>query len=587
MSIFSKVGGLKPGLTAFNLSHTNLFDCNFGQLVPVACLETLPGDVFKLDADVVGRLTSALKSPILSEMDIVIEAFYTPTRLLMGRDANFTTPVGEVNFEEFLSGGKDGSHIGSNSYPLPVLDYDVAPHSYLTLKTGGVADYLGVQCNTRIAVKDAPLCFPWRAYRWIWNEYYRDENLMDELQVCQYIGTGSTDSSNPDSSIISLDEYDSLLYRCWRKDYFTSALPFQQRGTSPALPISGFLPITSSGNPSNNYLSGNLVFGTNSSFIPPYDLRGSSPTSQGSATIWDVSAVSTESAPSSTAPFTHAKLSPVSFGNGLGVNLSDAATFDVNQIRTAFQVQKWLERNARGGVRYTEYLRSHFGVAPSDARLQRPQFIGSIKSPWIVSEVLQTSETNTSVTPQGNQAGQAINLSRGRLGNFRSYEYGYILILCSVVPKALYQQGIPRWMTRRTNLDFYSPEFSHLSEQAVKNKEIYYSDVSSESPDNDGTFGFQPIWNELRFVPSRVSAHMKTGATGYSFDYWHFARSFASLPALDETFLSIGKSVSSKSELMRVFAVQDENPFIINVGFRITALRPMPYLSEPGLIDHF
>ncbi len=559
MSIFSKVGGLKPGLTAFNLSHSNLFDCNFGQLIPVACLETLPGDVFKLDADVVGRLTSALKSPILSEMDIVLEAFYTPTRLLMGRDANFPTPVGEVTWEEFLSGGKDGSHIGTDSYPIPKVTFE----SY-KFDVGGVGDYLGVQTASAILPSDLPLAFPWRAYRWIWNEFYRDENLMDEVQVCSYLGSGGSS----DSTYIGAT-YDNLLYRCWRKDYFTSALPFQQRGTSPALPISGTLPV--------------LLDSTESAV---FDLTNNLGTVKGSARLI---------ANNNSVSFANASYT-ISNGDILGiprshseefpygkVELSNAATFDVNQIRTAFQVQKWLERNARGGVRYTEYLRSHFGVAPSDARLQRPQFIGSIRSPWIVSEVLQTSETNSTVTPQGNQAGQAINLSRGRLGNFRSYEYGYILILCSVVPKALYQQGIPRWLSRSTNLDFYSPEFAHLSEQAVKNKEILYTGTGA---DRD-TFGFQPIWNELRFIPSRVSGHMRTGAAGYSFDYWHFGRYFSSLPSLDDTFLSIGKSSSSKAELMRVFAVQDENPFIINIGFRITALRPMPYLSEPGLIDHF
>ncbi len=572
MSIFSKVGGLKPGLTAFNLSHTNLFDCNFGQLVPVACLETLPGDVFSLDADVVGRLTSALKSPILSEMDIVLEAFYTPTRLLMGRDANFPTPVGEVTFEEFLSGGKDGSHIGSNSYPLPRMNPSgtVAPYQFAT---GGVGDYLGIQVNTDIGSVDDVIQFPWRAYRWIWNEFYRDENLMDEVQVCKWTGDGS--SSDP--SYMYLSVYDQLLYRCWRKDYFTSALPFQQRGTSPALPISGFIPLTT-----------NSIDGS-------FGLRDINWTLNNGNSLGSFVAGNSNSAGNINVAFDttdtvfynqnvyklRANLDTSTTSN-VGVDLSNAATFDVNQIRTAFQVQKWLERNARGGVRYTEYLRSHFGVAPSDARLQRPQFIGSIKSPWIVSEVLQTSETNTSVTPQGNQAGQAINLSRGRLGNFRSYEYGYIMILCSVVPKALYQQGIPRWLSRKTNLDFYSPEFAHLSEQAVLNKEIYYHSSTA----ND-TFGFQPIWNELRFVPSRVSGHLRTGATGYSFDYWHFGRSFASTPSLDETFLTIGKSQSSRNELMRVFAVQDENPFIINVGLRIKALRPMPYLSEPGLIDHF
>ncbi len=564
MSIFSKVGGLKPGLTAFNLSHSNLFDCNFGQLVPVACFETLPGDVFKLDADVVGRLTSALKSPILSEMDIVLEAFYTPTRLLMGRDANFPTPVGEVTWEEFLSGGKDGSHIGTQSYPIPKVTFE----SYI-FNTGGVADYLGVQTGIEIHPDDLPLAFPWRAYRWIWNEFYRDENLMDEVQVCSYLGSGGSG----DSTYIGAT-YDNLLYRCWRKDYFTSALPFQQRGTSPALPVSGILPVQADSG-SNSALFPSSLGGY--SYIktvfdnPNYYLK---------AEKTDGSAVTGGNLGFPQFAVNNSSVSSHPYGF---VNLENAATFDVNQIRTAFQVQKWLERNARGGVRYTEYLRSHFGVAPSDARLQRPQFIGSIKSPWIVSEVLQTSETNSSVTPQGNQAGQAINLSRGRLGNFRSYEYGYILILCSVVPKALYQQGIPRWLSRSTNLDFYSPEFAHLSEQAIKNKEIFYSGTGV---DRD-TFGFQPIWNELRFIPSRVSGHMRTGASGYSFDYWHFGRYFASLPALDETFLTIGKSPSSKSELMRVFAVQDENPFIINVGFRITALRPMPYLSEPGLIDHF
>ena len=234
MGIFSNVSGLKPGKTAFNLSHTHIYDCNFGELVPVACLETLPGDVFRLNADVVGRLTSALKSPILSQMDIVLEAFYCPTRLLMGHDANFETPVGEETWEEFISGGKDGAHIGNESFPLPRFS-----NGAYTFTTSGIGDHLGVQVGVNIAAEDEPLAFPWRAYRWIWNEFYRDENLMDDLQVCNYLGNGGS----ADTTVIAPAEYDKLLYRCWRKDYFTSALPFQQRGTSPALPISGILPV--------------------------------------------------------------------------------------------------------------------------------------------------------------------------------------------------------------------------------------------------------------------------------------------------------------------------------------------------------
>ncbi len=568
MGIFSNVSGLKPGKTAFNLSHTHIFDCNFGELVPVACLETLPGDVFRLNADVVGRLTSALRSPILSQMDIVFEAFYCPTRLLMGHDANFPTPVGEVTWEEFISGGKDGSHIGNESYPLPLVFNGSYP-----FQTGGIGDHLGVQTGVNILEEDAPLAFPWRAYRWIWNEFYRDENLMDEVQVCKYLGTGGNPSDDP--TYIGADDYDKLLYRCWRKDYFTSALPFQQRGTSPALPISGILPVTASSSINAHYSisagGDNARVGVQTSSqlsnSGTFNLLGVSSVGYDTGTEWVLNNIHIDNV-----------------NNPIGtVNLSNAATFDVNQIRIAFQVQKWLERNARGGVRYTEYLRSHFGVSPSDARLQRPQFIGSCRSSWLINEVLQTSETNTSVTPQGNQAGQAINLSRNSLGKFKSYEYGYILILGSVVPKALYQQGIPKYLSRRHNLDFYTPEFSHLSEQPVLNKEIYYK----EGGNNKGIFGFQPIWNEMRFIPSKVTGHMRTGASGYSFDYWHFGRNFADTPLLNADFLMIGSNQQSRQELMRVFAVTDENPFIINCGLSIKVLRPMPYLSEPGLIDHF
>ncbi len=572
MGIFSNVSGLKPGKTAFNLSHTHIFDCNFGELVPVACLETLPGDVFRLNADVVGRLTSALKSPILSQMDIVLEAFYCPTRLLMGHDANFPTPVGEVTWEEFISGGKDGSHIGNESYPLPSLASTSESVAYDKFLTGGIGDHLGIQTNTYINADDFPLVFPWRAYRWIWNEFYRDENLMDEVQVCRWLGNGL---SSDDPTTVPLDKYDSLLHRCWRKDYFTSSLPFQQRGTSPALPISGILPVSPPSSINAHY---SISAGGDNARVGVQTT--STLSSSGNFNTLGVSKVGYDTG-------TEWVLNQIHFDNvdNLGtVNLQDAATFDVNQIRTAFQVQKWLERNARGGVRYTEYLRSHFGVSPSDARLQRPQFIGSCRSPWLVNEVLQTSETNTSVTPQGNQAGQAINLSRNSLGKFKSYEYGYILILASVVPKALYQQGIPKYLSRKHNLDFYTPEFAHLSEQPVLNKEIYYKSGSSI---NNGIFGFQPIWNELRFIPSKVTGHMRTGADVYSFDYWHFGRNFADTPLLNADFLMIGSNESSRKELMRVFAVQDENPFIINCGLSIKALRPMPYLSEPGLIDHF
>lgn len=585
--VFSKVGGYKPGKTAFNLKHSNLIDCNFGQLVPVDCIECLPGDTFKLDCSVVGRLTNALSSPILADMDVVLEAFFCPTRLLMGSDANFEVPVGERNFEEFLVGGKDGKE----NISLPVIE-DPLDANGLSFQYGGIGDYLGIQPNVTISHLDAPIVFPWRAYRWIWNEYYRFEALQEEIQVCQILGDSS----------LAFKFYDKLLYRGWRRDYFTSALPYQQFGTSPAFSIDGTLPVDISGGSvtfDNTLLP---VSVTTANYSNPYSSGGSyvsldllqvrgtgSKSSSLSGNFWNGDTENDKYTRNSVTLSGTANASSITGSVSLNgsVNLNNAVTFDVSDIRTNFQIQKWMERNARGGVRYTEYLQSHFGVSPKDSRLQRPEFIGAFRMPWLVNEVVQTSSSvsdGSSVSPQGNQAGQAIALGRGSLGKYRCYEFGYILVIASVVPKPAYQQGIPRMFSRKTKLDFYSPEFAHLSEQAVLNKELY---VTGNTEKDNGIFGFQGIWNELRYLPNRVSNHMRSNNTEYSFDYWHLARLFSRTPILNKEFLEIGSTESSLAELMRVFAVQDENPFILNIGFNFRASRPLPYLAEPGLVDHF
>lgn len=591
--VFSKVGGLKPRRSNFNLSFSNLLDLTFGQIVPFACIECVPGDSFRFSPSVIGRLTSALSSPMLAQMDIVLEAFFTPTRILMGRDANFDVPPSEVTFEELLVGGRDGNQ----EYTVPVLMGNVGSNDTVNFGYGGIGDYLGIQPNVNLVhgadYDDRPLAFPWRAYRLIWNEYYRDSELMDEIQVAQVVNGDS-------SSFIPCSDYDQLLYRCWRKDYFTSCLPYQQFGTSPAFNVSGVLPIEfdkdSEGNiflgslQVGNYgVSGNntgLTFGDSSGhrdyriLKPLYeDSDGDpAPSNRGIDGRYDVGDSTGQHIINGfrgTSAFVTNIVGKVDLGN--------AVTFDVSELRTGFQIQKWMERNARGGIRYTEYLNSHFGVSPSDARLQRPEFIGAMRQPWLVSEVLQTSSGENS-TPQGTQAGQAISVHKGYLGSFKAYEFGYILIMASVLPKATYQQGMPRLFSRKTRFDFYSPEFAHLSEQAVLNKEIY---VSGNHEMDNGVFGFQGIWNELRYLPSRVSNHMRTGAPTYSFDYWHLGRYFAETPILNKEFLQVGATAEQRKELMRVFAVQDENPFILNIGMNITAKRPLPYVAEPGLVDHF
>lgn len=578
---FNNVSGLKPHKTMFNLKHENITNLDFGEIVPVSVIECLPGDFFDIKVNVVGRLLSALHSPILSTFDVVYEAFFCPTRLLMGSDANFDVPVGECNWEEFLVGGKTGDE----DLPLPTLRSVNKPASGTdweidSVHVDGLTDCFGVQLGIELdssSGNDDVLAFFHRMYRFIWNEFYRNEFLQDEIQVCQYL------TSNPtveDDSFIDWEDYDKILHRGWRRDYFTSSLPFQQFGTSPAFQLEGKLPLS--------FMPVDTPLDPDSRTTPSmpsgafFGWRGSEPSNKNLFYFATSDIAGKDTASGIALADGSVSVDGVNYVQGY-VNLQNAVTFDISDIRTNFQIQKWMERNARGGVRYTEYLRSHFGVAPSDARLQRPAFIGATRAPWLVSEVLQTS-SSVEGSDQGNQAGQAICIGRGRLGKFRCYEFGYIMIFASVVPKALYQQGIPRMMTRKTRFDFYSPEFAHLSEQAVLLREIFASnDASSKSTE----FGFQEIWNELRYIPSRVTRHMRSDAPVYSFDYWHQARFFNESPLLNSEFLQIGATDDALSELHRIFAVDDELPFVLDSGLLITASRPIPFSGNPGLVDHF
>lgn len=603
--VFSSVGGVRPKRTAFNLSHSNLTTMAFGELVPIDAIECVPGDVFTLNANVVARLSNSLKSPILADMDLIVEAFFCPTRLLQGSDANFDVPVGERNFEELLKRGKDGKEL---DIMTPLFG---VPNSNVTFDFDGIGECLGIQPNVAINAVDRPVAYHWRAYRWIWNEYYRFESLQEPIQVCQWIGDGTSS----DTTLISNADYDKFLYRGWRRDYFTSALPYQQFGTSPAFQLDGQLPVIST---YPEEVSVPLTWQGSTSYYRSGKAKVVSPSSQTNGTFPNVnypseisnvnygnvtakvnlpsgsSGTKTVSVVYPSASYNTSGSDPDSGSRYLSgsanvvggsyVELSNAVTFDISDIRTNFQIQKWLERNARAGVRYTEYLQSHFGVSPRDSRLQRPEFIGAFRMPWLISEVVQTSASVDGQTAQGNQAGQGIALGRGKLGKYRCYEFGYIMLIASVVPKPQYQQGLPRQFSRRVALDFYSPEFAHLSEQGVLNKEIF---VSGDTQVDNGIFGFQGIWNELRYLPSRVSRHMRSNAPTYSFDYWHMARLFSETPILNKEFLEVGATDESKSELMRVFAVQNEQPFIVNFGLNIKAVRPLPYLAEPGLVDHF
>ena len=420
-NVYSHVGGLFPGRTAFDLSYEKKFTCDMAQLIPVMCDEVVPGDIFQIGAQAVIRF-QPLVAPILHEVNMYVHYFFVPYRLLWD------------DWEDFISGGVNGT------FTDPIPEWEPT-----NTTVGSLWDFFGFP--TGVDPDGAyPIDFPRRAYNFIWNEYYRDETLQTEVLLTN----------------------ETILNRDWEKDYFTSSLPWQQRGVAPALPISG---ITHALWPDSKIQSSGTTLAT------PYV---SGTTGDGKLYI------------NNGDPDYLANLRAFFASNS--VDLSSASTFDIADLRLAFQIQKWMERNARAGARYTEFLRSHFGVAPRDERLQRPEYIGGCKSPVIISEVLQTSSTDAT-SAQGNLAGHGLTVANQYCGKYHAEEFGLIMGIMSVMPRSAYSQGIDRQWLRRTKYDFYFPEFANLSEQAIINAEIYATGVLA---DNQNIFGYQGRYDEMR-----------------------------------------------------------------------------------------
>jgi len=493
-NIFNNVAPASPGRSKFDLSYEKKLTCDMAELIPILHDEMYPGDTFQIGNEIVVRFQPML-APILHEVNVYVHYFFVPYRLLWD------------DFEDFYTGGPDGD------FTAPIPEWQPTDTTI-----GSLWDYIGFPTDTDPAGA-YPIDFPRSAYNLIYNEWYRDETLIDE---------------------VALDN-ESILYRAWEKDFFTSALPWQQRGSTVALPVE-----------------------VNSAPA----VGGVSPSGTG---------VGLEGSTSLLQAGTNGVNNPELIE---ALNKLQVASFDVSELRTAFQIQKWQERNARAGSRFTEFLRSHYKVSPTDARLDRPEYCGGSKSPVIISEVLQTSASSSDVfesdTPQGNMAGHGITANRTMAASYKAEEPGIMMGIMSVMPRSAYQQGIDRQWLRKSNLDFFFPEFVNLSEQAVEQAEIFTSDVEAE---NRTLFGYQQRYGEMRVKKSLTCGMMRSSAP-ISFDYWHLARDFASAPLLNQEFIECHPS-------KRIFAVQDtEDSLIINVANIITATRPLPFIGEPGLIDH-
>ena len=422
---------------------------------------------------------------------------------------------------------------GQQDNPTDSTDY-LVPTTTTSPANSSLYDYFGVPTGVSLTFNN--LCG--RAYNLIYNEWFRDENLQDSVQVDK--GDGPDNPTNY-----------SILKRGKRHDYFTSALPWPQKGDAVALPLGTQAPIKVDAAYSGDGQYTTIMNSSNAATNLKTDDTG----------LWLQS--------SGSAPPGSAGTSP------MFADLSDATAATINQLREAFQIQRLYEKDARGGTRYTEVILSHFGVHSPDARLQRPEYLGGGKDRINVNPIAQTSSTD-STTPQGNLSGYATTGFTGHRFNKSFTEHSVVIGMACVFADLTYQQGLPRHFSRQTRWDFYWPAIAHLGEQSILNKEIYAQGTSAD----DNVFGYQERFAEYRYKPSFVTGQMRSNFA-QSLDTWHLAQDFGSLPALNSTFIEENPPVD------RVTAVADYPNLILDMYFKLKCARPMPTYGVPGLIDHF
>lgn len=509
-----------PATNAFDLSHDVKLSCNMGLLIPVLAMECIPGDRVRLGCENIVRLAPML-APMMHRVDVRVEYFFCPNRIIW------------ENWETWITNGGDNS---AQVDPLPAHPYlnysSVGIGAAITWEKSKLLDYMGLPDPDQgedPTVLEKISALPFGAYQKIYQDYYRDENFGTKTF------TGLVDGNNTGAGGTAVELF-QLRKRAWEADYFTKALPFAQKGQPVNVPIGDFPDVPVFANLA-------ITAGTDLTGVPDnITLPGVTPTGnlvQTNEIFADTSA------------------------------LGSATATTINDLRLAYRLQEWLEKNARGGTRYSELIRSHFNVRPQDSRLQRPEYIVGVKNPIQISEVL--NNTGTEEAPQGAMAGHGVAYNKGNYGKYFCSEHGYIIGILSILPRTAYQQGIPKHFLKYTDpTELAWPTFANLGEQIIQNRELMAFRSGTDGVD---TFGYTPRYMEYKMLLSRVAGDFRG-----TLDFWHMARIFdpAFPPGLNSAFVLADPT-------QRIFAVTDptEDKLYCQLMHHINVVRALPFYGTP------